>query len=200
MTVTATTTESPTAVQILFGSGDDAVDPLADSLDESAVVSTLGTAFSGLAKAGRKAMGREVAAVVARLLDLEFSRLLLAAWRKHDALAQAGRRTFEAPGAQEVVELLAHRITSAHRPSVDLSIDGVRLATLNFELQLSFLVEGLIATVYSGELVQIDSGNCDVAATLACEEIEIARGKGHFELPLAVRLEEPLRLWPKGKN
>lgn len=196
MTVTVPTNPSLTATAILFASEDDSIELLAESLNESAVARSLGTAFAGAAKAGRKVVAREVSAVAARLLSPEFTTLLLAAWGKHVALVEAGRRTFEAPGSREVVELLAHRVTSSHRPSVDLIIDGTRVATVSFELVLSFLVKGLTATVHSGELVQIHSGSCDVSATLAAEGVEIARGEGRFDLRLGVRLEQPFRLWP----
>jgi hypothetical protein len=66
---------------------------------------------------------------------------------KHAALAAAAERTAANPGSSEVVDLASHRITSVHRPSIELLVNNVRVAAVNFELQIELVVKALVVTV-----------------------------------------------------
>lgn len=50
------------------------------------------------------------------------------------------------------MNLATHRITSVHRPSVELLLNDVHVATVRFKLRVEFLVRALVATVRDGHL------------------------------------------------
>src|SRR6266545_4841280 len=180
-----------TASAFLFY-GEDTGHALARALDEHRVLGSLDTALGLVAQTTREAAGDQVATVAHGLLDLDLGDLVVAGWRKQGELAAAAERTAANPGSSEVVELASHRISSVHRPFVELLINDVHLASVNFELDIEFVVKALVVTVRNGHVVSLHTGACDVAATLAAEGLQLGSRRAHFELPLIIRL--PLRL------
>ena len=185
-------TPPQTALQFLFGSDQHQVDALGRALDERGVGGTLEAALQQLSESGRAAAREEVAGVTQGVLDLDLADFVVAGWRKHAALAAAADRTAANPGSTEVVDLATHRITSVHQPSIELLVNGVRVATLHFELKVELVIRALVAIVRDGHVVGLRSGVCDLTATLAAEGVPLASRQGHLDLPLAIRW--PLRL------
>ena len=72
------------------------------------------------------------------LIDLDLGGMVTAGWRKEGELAAAAERTAADPDSAEVVELASQRITSKHRPYVDLLINDVHMATVGFELDIEW--------------------------------------------------------------
>jgi hypothetical protein len=189
---TAMATPPLTTSVFLFGEDQDTAQALAQALDEHGVLGSLDTALQLVSQAGRQAADSQLATVAHGLLDLDLVNLMVAGWRKQGELAAAAKRTAANPGSAEVVELASHRISSVHRPSVELLINDVHVATVNFELDIEFVVKALVVTVRNGHVVSLYSGACDVAATLAAEGLQLASRRAHFNLPLIIRL--PLAL------
>jgi hypothetical protein len=188
----AITPQPLTTSVFLFGEDQDTGQTLAQTLHEHGVLGALDTALQHVSQAGRQSADSQVATVAHGLLDLDLGNLVVAGWRKQGELAAAAERTAANPGSAEVVELASHRISSVHRPFVKLLINGAHVATVNFELDIEFVVKALVVTVRNGHVVSLHTGSCDVAATLAAEGLQLASRRAHLELPLAVRL--PLRL------
>jgi hypothetical protein len=167
---------------------------LARALDEHGVLGSLDTTLGLVAQTTREAAGDQVAAVADGVLALDLGDLVVAGWRKQGELAAAAERTAANPGSSEVVELASHRISSVHRPFVELLVNDVHLASVNFELDIEFVVKALVVTVRNGHVVSFHTGACDVAATLAAEGLRLASRRAHFELPLIIRWPLLLRL------
>jgi hypothetical protein len=177
-----------TAAVFLFGETQDRGGALARALDEHGVLGSLGGALRGLSRAGREAASGQIATIAHGMLDLDLGDLVVGAWRKYADLTAAARRTIAAPDSTEVVELATHRITSTHRPFVELLVDDVHVATVRFELCIELVVKGLVGTVRRGYLVDVHCGDCDLTASLAAEGRELARRKARLELPLLLPL------------
>ncbi|MBV6696678.1 hypothetical protein [Kitasatospora aureofaciens] len=177
MTIVAT--DDPYALGTFMG----AVEPLADSLHRQGVVKAL----SGLAKPLSQAAEHEVASVVHGFLGLDMIDLLAGGWRTHAALVEAAKSTCAAPGSEEVVALLDHRIRSVHHPTVKVLVDGVSVGTLALDIEVVFDLQGIVAVVRGGRLVAVRAGLCTAKATLAVEQITVASRQGRFDLPGGVR-------------
>jgi hypothetical protein len=191
---TAIATHPLTTSVFLFGEDQDTRQAFAQAFDEQGVLGSLGAALQLVSQAGRQAADSQVTTVAHGLLDLDLGDLLVAGWLKQGELAVAAERTAANPGSSEVVELASHRISSVHRPFVELLINDVHVATVNFKLDIEFVVKALVATVRNGHVVSLHSGACDVAATLAAEGLQLASRRAHFELPLIIRLPLLLHL------
>jgi hypothetical protein len=191
---TAIATQPLTTSVFLFGEDQDAGQALAQALHEHGVLGSLDTALQVVSQAGRQAADSQIATVAHGLLDLDLGDLVVAGWRKQRELAAAAERTAANPGSSEVVELASHRISSVHRPFVELLVNDMHVATINFELDIEFVVKALVVTVRNGHVVSLHTGACAVAATLAAEGLQLASRRAHFELPLIIRLPLLLRL------
>lgn len=178
----------------LFGETQDAGQALAQALDRKGLLGSLSEGLQGLSPTGRQTAARQVASVASGLLGLDLGDLVVAGWRKQAALAAAARHTLDNPGSSEVVELATHRISSVHRPSVELLVNDIHVATVNFELRIEFVVKALVVTVRNGHIVSLHSGACDVTATLTAEGVQLARRQEHFDLPILVRWPPRLHL------
>ncbi|MFE5300303.1 hypothetical protein [Streptomyces sp. NPDC056632] len=134
--------------------------------------------------AADRAVEHELASVVDDFLGLDVLDLAAGGWRGHSALRAAARRTRDLPGSEEVVALARHRITSTHRPTVDLYVDGAKLGTLAVELNLVLWVSGLVCVVRDACLTGVRSGDCAVDASLAVQGATLAERKGgRLDLP-----------------
>jgi hypothetical protein len=195
--MTTTLVGPVTARWFLFGKHEgDAAELLAKAVEDNGVGGAVAAAAGGLGKAGAHAVCDEVGRTADRLLDLDLGDVLVAAWRKHSALVAAGQRTAAAPGTEELVELATHKVTSTHRPYVDVLVDGIEVATVELELQLSFLVKGMLGVVRAGRLVALRTGSCELSASLSCKGVKVASRKATLDLPATVRLGAGLTLAP----
>lgn len=77
-------------------------------------------------------------------------------------------------GTEEVVVLATHRVSSTYKPSVDVTIDSVKVNTFEFVLSVQIDIRGLSAVVRGGDLVALYGGDCLVTATLTLEGAELA--------------------------
>jgi hypothetical protein len=183
-----------TALDLLFGPGNDAPAALARQIVSAGADGNLGRALESLPRATREAAVREATATAAGLLDVDLIGVLVAGWRKHHDLIGAARRTVAAPGSTELVDMAAHQVTMSQHPSVTVLVDGVRVATLQFGLSLEFLVNAMVAGVGAGRLVALHSGRCDITATLAVQGTNVLTKQAHFKLPGVVPLSPGIRL------
>ena len=151
-------------------------------------------ALDRLPQITRDAAVREVRAAVTGLLDVNLIGVLVSAWRTHEDLTSAARRTLAVPGTTELVPLAEHQITGAMHPYVTVFVDGYQVATIHVDLSLVFDVKALVTGIRDGRLVALHSGHCDVTATLAIEKTEVASRRVSFTLPGVVPLNPGVRL------
>ena len=191
---TAIPTQPLTTLGFLFADAQDHLDALTHALDQRGVLGSLDSALQQVSQAGRSAAHNEIAAATHGLLDLDLVDFVVAGWRKYADLAEAVDRTAANPGSPQVVALATHHITSVHRPSIELLVNNVPVATVEFELQVQLVVKALVVTVRNGHIVGVLSGACDLTATLAVAGVPLASRQAHLQPPQLLRL--PLRLHP----
>ena len=183
--------ETATIRDLLFGGLPvEPANEIARSLREHGTLGSLVAGFPGLTAV----VEREVATATDGLLSLNLADVAAAGWKKYDALRQAARRTRDAPTAEEIVALTTHRVESSHHPTVELSIHGKSIATIQIDLQISFTMAGVLAVVRQARLTAIRSGTCTVTGSLAMQQTVITKRQRRFDLPGAVRLRHGVPL------
>lgn len=185
-------TKPLTALEFLFGDAQDHIEALTQTLDQRGLLGSLDAALQQVSQAGRSAAQNEIVAVTHGLLNLDLVDFVVAGWRKYADLAEAADRTAANPGSSQVVDLATHHITSVHRPSIELLVNNVPVATVDFELQIELVVKALVVTVRNGHIVSLLSGACDLTATLSAESVQLASRQAHLQPPQLIRL--PLRI------
>jgi hypothetical protein len=156
-----------TARNLLLGSGleDDAA-ALRQALSGHNVLDAVGGKLSRLTGDGREAANHALASTAAGLLDVDLGDVLIYAWRTQERLADAARETLRAPGRMEIVQLASHQVTSTYNPAVDLMVDGVRVHTFHFQLDLVLTIDVAAVIVQNGRLVAVKAGDGSVSGTL----------------------------------
>lgn len=193
--MTTTLTSPVTARLFLFGPREhDTIESIADAVDRRGVGGAVGAALSGLGKAGLTAVCDEVGRAAEHLLDMDVGDVLVSAWRMHRDLVAAGERTLATPGTEELVPLATHKVSSTHRPYVDLYVDDLRVHRVDLTLTLTFLVKGLLGVVRGGRLVGLRTGTAELTAALRCEDHDVAKKKATLDLPLVVPLGDGVPL------
>lgn len=186
---TAAAAQPLTARAFLFGDTD-----LVQAMQTTGVADTVRQELGGFTQVTRDEAVRELGKLSAELLNLDLTQLLLGAWSRYAALREAGQRTSASPESEELVELLSHRVTLDNQPSIELLVNGKRVATVHFVLMLRITVEALTATIRAGKLIGLRAGRCDFDASVSIEGITVANRRAQLELPFSVRLGSGIAL------
>ena len=199
----ATTQTGLTVRTFLLGSRpeDDTI-RIRQLLSENDVVGRCGRDLTRLTQQGREAAEEQLASVTAGLLDLDLGDLLIYGWRTRERLIKAARQTRQLPGRHEVVQLGAHRITSAHNPTIELLIDGVKVHTFRFQLTVIFDIEVAALIIRDGMLTALKAGDGAVTCTLTLEmpggDVELVNHQRKIHLHLIINIGRGIPLFPAG--
>ena len=180
---------------VLAGGEDSDVELLERSLREQGALGAADVTVASLGAGTRSLLERELAVVVSGLLDVGLDDVLLAGWRKHRALRDAGQRSLAtSPHGEELVELAQHTVSSTHSPHVELLVNGKRVATIEATIVLSLDVDALVAVVSGGKLTALRSGSCLARLVVNVQDREIVRRERTFEALLHVALGDGVDL------
>lgn len=182
--------QTPTVRAFLLGADTN----LADLLAQRGGSGTVANALRSVSAHGRAAVDGQLAAIASGLIDLDLGDIVVSAWRKHAALATAARDTAANPAIEQVVAMATHRVTSTHRPYVDVRVGGTLVARVQFELSLAFVITAVAAVVRQGRLVAVRSGRCDLTGTLSMEGVDLVSREAQLDLQIVVRLGDGLAL------
>jgi hypothetical protein len=183
-------------MDLLFGPGTDATEALADKILSPGGDQNLGRALAHLPEMTRKAAVQEAATAASALLRVDLVDVLARGWREHRDIVAAARRTLAAPLSTELVSMATHEITVAQRPSVNVLVDGQKVATLELGLSIVFNVNALLLGISGGRIIAVHSGRCDITGTLAVQGTNLLVKRAHLELPGVVSLRRGIRLLP----
>ena len=93
-------------------------------------------------------------------------------------------------------------MTSAHDPTIELLIDGVKVHTFRFQLTVIFDVEVAALVIRDGLLTAVKAGDGAVACTLALEmpggDVELVNEQRKIRLHLIVNIGHGIPLLPAG--
>ncbi|MEU5435980.1 hypothetical protein AB0G73_21725 [Streptomyces sp. NPDC020719] len=186
-----------TVRSFLLGEGEDLDTPLRT---HETVGPLLGSVH-GMTSAAGRAVEHELATVVDNFLGLDMFDLMVGGWCRYAALREAAHRTRDVPGSEEVVAMATHRIKSAHRPYIDVYVDGAKIGTLEVELTVVFWISGLVCVVRDAHLTGVRSGQCAVDASLEVRGATLAERRGRrLDLPGAFALRAPVPLLREESN
>jgi hypothetical protein len=185
-----------TVLDLLITPGEDSPGVLAQQLMSPDTYQNLGRALENVPGALRETAVRETARVATGQLNIDLIGLLAGGWRKHQDMIAAARRTVAAPGSVELIDLVAHRITTTQRPAVAVLVDGNRLATVQLGVTVVFDVSAVVTEIREGRLATLHSGRCLVTVTLTVQETEVMTRQARLDLPGVIPLGQGIQLLP----
>ena len=196
---TAGVGSTPSALDLLFGPDTDAAETLAGKILSPGGDQNLGRALAYLPEMTRKAAVQEAATTAAALLKVDLTDVLVHGWREHRDIVSTARRTLAAPGSTELLSLATHEVTMDKRPSINVLVDGHRVATLELGLSVVFDINGVLLGIGGGRLTAVHSGRCEITGTLAVQGTDLLVKRGRLALPGVFSLRRGIRLLPVGE-
>jgi hypothetical protein len=145
-----------------------------DSLEHHPAVRRQLDHVTGPTAASTRILTTQIANALAQVLDLNIAQFVLDGWAKHRELLAAARTTAGSPTHTEEVVLADHRISSRHQPAAEVYLNGARVATVQFELEVWIDIQSVVVLVRGGRLVAIRAGDAGVGARLATAGHDIA--------------------------
>jgi hypothetical protein len=117
------------------------------------------------------------------------------AWAKYAELKRSARETCEHPETTETVALGQHDFSYEITPQIDVLLDRVKVATIPFQLGITFALSGLELVLKKGAVCEVMSGTCDCKAEIRCAGSPIwERTLRKVNLPGELELTRPIVL------
>ena len=196
---TAGVGSTPSALDLLFGPDTDAAETLAGKILSPGGDQNLGRALAYLPEMTRRVAVQEAATTAAALLKVNLTDVLVHGWREHRDIVSTARRTLAAPGSTELLSLATHEVTMDKRPSINVLVDGHRVATLELGLSVVFDINGVLLGIGGGRLTAVHSGRCEITGTLAVQGTDLLVKRARLALPGVFSLRRGIRLLPVGE-
>lgn len=144
------------------------------------------------------AVSKTAAARIPDLLRLDVGALLVSGWKKTTELRRYTDRTKYGPDETVFVELTRHTVTSAHKPTLDIVMDGVTIDTVPFELKFTLTLDGAVLTIRDGQILAVSPGSCKAGGELKCEGQSILKRElAPVKLPGTWTFKEPIPIKPR---
>jgi hypothetical protein len=191
--MTTAQTDAPTDVRRFLIDGDTAA-VLTEAVRSGEAGVRVRGGLGAMPAAVQNAVLARAGAAASDVLALDMVDILGAAWRKHAALRQAAAETLAAPDSEQVVHMIAHKVSFKHAPSVEIRYQDQPIATILIEAVLDMEIKGLLAVVRSGYLTGVQGGTCDVVGTLSLSGTPIARRQRTLELRFAIGFRQGIPL------
>ena len=140
----------------------------------------------------RKTAGRHTAPLTANdlitpmseLLDVSLMDIIVRAWNSNNLFEKYLDPEKYDPSKPVLISLKKHSITSTHAPRIDINMNGSRLGQIDFEIDLTLTLEGVILELRGGELREIRTGQLVGSGTLKCEKLVLLkRSTGAIDVP-----------------
>ena len=71
------------------------------------------------------------------------------------------------------IGLKDHEISSAHKPSIDVLLNGKKMDSIKFQIDLTLTLTGAVLQVRGGDIEEIRAGQIQGSATVACEGVSL---------------------------
>lgn len=193
--VTPAPTAALTTSAFLFGDRRRAAEALEQAMTAADVAGRIG-GLGRLTSGARGVLVSRLAASAAEVADVNVSDVLVAGWQRYAALASAAIRTLGEPGAEELVDLAAHRVTSSHHPRLDVVVDGVEVGSVPFVLDVVVLVRALVGIIKAGRLTALEAGHVTLSVSLDGLGIRLAEREADLHLGAVLDLGSGVPLVP----
>jgi hypothetical protein len=179
---------------VLFESQQDAIGAVTACISSGRVADNIRGALQDVPSVTKNIALGQLGAAAAKLLELDLTDILAVAWRKLKALQDAARRTAKDHNTEELPTMMSQKINLSHQPYIDLLLDGKKMITVTFQLELECKIAGVVPIINSGYLTAVRAGTCDVRGSFGVEGTNIVERSKNFDLPSILQLKNGIPL------
>lgn len=117
------------------------------------------------------------------------------AWSKYVELRRCAKETREDTKSTTDVALAEHDFKWEIDPDIDVLLNGVKVASIPFTIELACTVIGLELSLRQGSVYRVRGGRCNCKAGISCSGFPIwDRSLAGVDLPGELRLTHPVSL------
>lgn len=124
------------------------------------VIGAARAAAKGLPSKALPAFQSAMGGALDRVMALPLAGIVASPWTTIIEVAAALKATAGHPDATELVNLVDHGLTSAHRPKVDLIWGGKTVSRVEVGLDLVLDLIGVALEIRGGRIVGVKAGHC----------------------------------------
>ncbi|MFF5291467.1 hypothetical protein [Paractinoplanes globisporus] len=187
-------TETPPVRALFFDEPAEAVDALTRAVRDGAAADEIRGGLVRMPAAGKNAVLAEVGRVADGILDMNVFDIFEQSWTRFTALRDAAVMSLANPGGEELAEMATHTASFDYRPSVEVQLADLPVASVGLRAKLDFTVRGLIGVVVDGHLVAVRAGTWEFEGTLLLAGQKVAQRQGKVEIGSEIRFRRPIPL------
>jgi hypothetical protein len=124
-----------------------------------------------------------------KIFDVSIVEILFAAWNKYEILSECADKKKYPPWKKTDVALITHTVKSLQHPRLEITVNRMKAYEINFEIELSLAIHGVILKVQNAKVKEISIGNCKAELRVRCEECLIIEKETQ-----AIEFLEPISL------
>lgn len=131
------------------------------------------------------------------LLDISIPDIMVSAWNKYGILLNYTDKKKYSSNETFLVPLAEHTIKSEHKPYIEILINDKSVGKIDFNINISLTLKGIILKIRDGKIQEIQTGSCKGKGTIKCEDFVILEKETEsFPLPGSINLGEGAVITP----
>src|SRR5712664_3303004 len=119
----------------------------------------------------------DLGAKICELLDIKIHDVLLAAWKKVEALRKVLEDSKQTPEKVVYLDLAEHSIDYETKPFIDVKIKSTSVKKLTLTVLLNLKVKGFVLKIQNGAIRELQTGNCEAKGSIKYGTLSIAEKK-----------------------
>ena len=128
---------------------------------------------------------------IGELLDVSLGDIIVRAWTENKLFEKFLDPEKYNPQESILISLKKHKVSSSHKPYIDVSLNGKKIDTIDFQIDLTLTLEGVVLKIRDGRVCEIQSGTMKGSGTVKCEGLVLLkRDTGSINLPGAIKFSE----------
>jgi len=93
-----------------------------------------------------------------------------------------------------IIGLKDHEISSKHKPSIDFLLNGKKIGSIEFQLDVTLTLTAAVLHVRGGDIEELQAGKIQGSATLAYKEVNLfTRKTKKMPLPGTIKFSKPAK-------
>ncbi len=130
-----------------------------------------------------------------QLLDVPLLDVMRWAWNKSRDLKAYRDRTKYPPDRTFGALLAEHKITSVHKPYVELRVGDQLVGRVGFSVEIGIVLKGAKLEIQGGRIKKIHTGECRATGSFSCEGFVLAKREfARLDLPGTIDLGEGVEI------
>jgi hypothetical protein len=139
-----------------------------------------------------------VADALRKILDTPLTEILGAGWNAYRSLLKYRDPKKYPPDEVILFPLKEHKITSSHKPQIEILVNDQVVDTIEFEIKLGLEIEMATLRIQAGKIKEVEAGAVTGTGTLMCGSAILLDCKSKkIQLPTVLSFGEGLPIGPR---